>query len=99
MKDIAKPVVSVKNTKQITKAMKMVAAAKMRGAEERLVRSRPYAAKLDEAISDLISHTNLEKYLLLAGREEPKKAEVIVVTSDLEKSFWLGDFLIQNFPV
>ena len=79
---IRKRIASVKNTRQITKAMKMVAAAKMRGAEERLVKSRPYARKLDEVISDLVSRTGIEQYLLLSGREEPKKAELIVITSD-----------------
>ena len=82
LRDISRRIASVKNTRQITKAMKMVAAAKMRGAEERLVKSRPYAAKLDEVISDLIAHTNLTQHVLLAGRKEPKKAEIIVVTSD-----------------
>ena len=82
LRDIQKRIVSVKNTKQITKAMKMVAAAKLRGAEERLKASRPYAAKLDEVISDLIARTNIDKELILKGREEPKKAEIFVVTSD-----------------
>ena len=82
LRDIRKRITSVKSTRQITKAMKMVAAAKMRGAEDRLVKSRPYAAKLDEVISDLAARTDLSKDLLLAGREEPQVAEIIVVTSD-----------------
>jgi F-type H+-transporting ATPase subunit gamma len=82
LRAIRKRIASVKNTKQITKAMKMVAAAKMRGAEERLHKSRPYAKKLDEVISDLVARAGIENYLLLAGREQPTKAELIVVTSD-----------------
>jgi len=72
----------VKNTRQITKAMKMVAGAKLRGAEERLKKSRPYAQKLDEVIDELIARTDIKPFPLLVGREEVKRAEMIVVTSD-----------------
>ena len=75
-------IASVKNTRQITKAMKMVAAAKLRQAEDRLRKSRPYAKKLDDLIDDLIRRTDISGFPLLSGREEPKTAELIVVTSD-----------------
>lgn len=82
LRDIRKRIDSVKNTKQITKAMKMVAAAKLRGAEDRLKKGRPYAIGLDELINDLYKRTNLKGYELLEGREEVKKVDYVLINSD-----------------
>ena len=82
LRHIRKRIASVKNTQQITKAMKMVAAAKLRVAEEKLKASRPYSNKLDELIIDLYERTELEGYPLLHGKEEIKTVELVVVTSD-----------------
>jgi len=82
LRDIRKRIASVKNTQQITKAMKMVSAAKLRGAEDRLKKNRPYARKLDELIADLYIRTDAEGFELLKQREEVKSIEVIVVSSD-----------------
>ncbi|MCB9487733.1 MAG: ATP synthase F1 subunit gamma [Deltaproteobacteria bacterium] len=79
---IKKRIKTTKNTQQITKAMKMVAAAKLRGAEERLRAARPYATMLDEVITDLYNHTELSGYELIEGREEVKRREFLVITSD-----------------
>jgi len=79
---IRKRIKSTKSTEQITKAMKMVAAAKLRGAEERLRAARPYAKMLDAVIDDLYRRTNLEGYELVHGRGEAKKIEYLVITSD-----------------
>ena len=54
LRDIRKRIRSVKNTRQITKAMKMVAAAKLRKAQEAITAARPYAQILDQIISDLV---------------------------------------------
>ncbi|MHA1567983.1 MAG: F0F1 ATP synthase subunit gamma, partial [Alphaproteobacteria bacterium] len=70
LRDIRKRINSVRNTHKITKAMKMVAAAKLRGAEERLRAGRPYARMLDEVIANLYRRTDPEGFPLLSGKEE-----------------------------
>ena len=82
LRDIRRRIASVKSTQQITKAMKMVAAAKLRGAEERLRAGRPYAIALDELINDLYNRTQMKGFELLEGREEVKRVEYILVNSD-----------------
>ena len=82
LRDIRKRINSVKSTRKITKAMKMVAAAKLRGAEERLKAGRPYAQMLDDVIANLYRRTDPSGFPLLAGREEIKTVELLVVTSD-----------------
>lgn len=79
IKEIDKRIRSVRNTQQITRAMKMVAAAKLRRTQERLVASRPYGSKLAELLKGLagasIPHPFFEQ-------RELKKRLVVVVTSD-----------------
>lgn len=82
LRDIKKRIASVTSTHKITKAMKMVAAAKLRGAEERMRAGRPYAAMLDDVISNLHRRTETEGFPLLEGKEEVKTVLVLVVTSD-----------------
>jgi F-type H+-transporting ATPase subunit gamma len=72
---------SVKSTQQITRAMKMVAAAKLRRAQERIVAARPYARKMLEVMSSLAARANPDGHPLLTRREE-KTTLVIVVTAD-----------------
>ena len=83
LRDIRKRIRSVKNTRQITKAMKMVSAAKLRRAQENVIAARPYAQTLDAVMSALIGRAepgSLSHPLLT--RREIKKVEVVVVTSD-----------------
>ncbi len=81
LRDIRRRIQSVKNTEQITKAMKMVAASRLRRAQEAILASRPYALKMLEVLSSLALRTNPEAHPLLVTRE-PKKADMVVVTSD-----------------
>ena len=81
LKSIKKRIVSVKNTRQITKAMKMVSAAKLRRAQENVVAARPYAKKLGEVLQSLASNLEGDLHPLLEKREA-KKLLLIVVTSD-----------------
>jgi F-type H+-transporting ATPase subunit gamma len=81
LKSIKKRIVSVKNTRQITKAMKMVSAAKLRRAQENVVAARPYAAKLGEVLGRLAKNQDPEDSPLLQ-KHEGDKALLIVVTSD-----------------
>ena len=86
--DIRRRIRSVKNTRQITKAMKMVAAAKLRRAQDRALSSRPYAQMLTNVLKSLVERaevvdpeTGQPRHPLLAQREE-KNILLIVVTGD-----------------
>src|SRR3990172_9562803 len=78
LRDIRRRINSVKSTQQITKAMKMVAAAKLRRAQQRIVEARPYALKLREVIASLALRTEPERHPLLARRETGRKGLVVV---------------------
>ena len=81
LKDIRKRIGSVKNTQQITKAMKMVAAARLRKAQEGIETLRPYSYRLRDVISELAYRSDFSDHPLLEQRE-PKKVELLVLTSD-----------------
>jgi F-type H+-transporting ATPase subunit gamma len=80
--DIRRRIRSVKNTQQITKAMKMVAAAKLRRAQERMFAARPYAAGLREVLASIAARVDMARHPLLQPREEEKKILLIIVTAD-----------------
>src|SRR5258706_6609744 len=79
--DIRRRIRSVKNTQQITKAMKMVSAAKLRRAQDRIFAARPYAAAMREVLESVAERVDVTKHPLLEQREE-HKVLVVVVTSD-----------------
>lgn len=81
LKDIRSRIASVKNTQQITRAMKMVSAAKLRRAQENIVNLRPYAKGLLNVIAD-IAVTQRVSHPLLVSQPNPRKVLVVVVTSD-----------------
>lgn len=81
LKDIRSRIASVKNTQQITRAMKMVSAAKLRRAQDNIVNLRPYARGLMNVIAN-ISASQRVSHPLLERRENPKKILLVVVTSD-----------------
>ena len=82
LKVIRKRIASVKSTQQITKAMKMVAAAKLRRAQEAAQAARPYAEKLSEMLRTVAARAGDVKHPLLATREAERTIDLIVVTSD-----------------
>lgn len=82
LKDVQLQIAGVKKTKQITKAMNMVASAKLRGAQSRIERFRPYADKFYEMLGDLASKADENAHPLLEVREEIKTCGVILATSD-----------------
>ncbi|GFM37070.1 F0F1 ATP synthase subunit gamma [Desulfovibrio psychrotolerans] len=82
LKDVQLQIAGVKKTKQITKAMNMVASAKLRGAQGRIERFRPYADKFYEMLGDLASKADENAHPLLEVREEIKSCGVILATSD-----------------
>ncbi len=81
LKDIKLRMVSIENTQQITKAMKMVAASKMRKAEENASQSKPYADKLKSIISNLSGGQGDASHPLLTHRDGGK-ALVLLITTD-----------------
>ncbi|MDW7708960.1 MAG: ATP synthase F1 subunit gamma [Deferrisomatales bacterium] len=81
LKDIKNRIESVKSTQQITKAMKMVSAAKFRKAEEAIVQNRPYSDKMLEVLSSLALRTEEQAHPLLE-RRDPKTVALVVFTSD-----------------
>ena len=82
LKDIRVRIKGVKSTQQVTKAMKMVAAAKLRRAQERAVMARPYASKLKDMLGSLSAKVDTSLNPLLSGRFEANKVLVILITSD-----------------
>ena len=81
IKDIKKRISSVRNTQQITKAMKAVAAAKLRRAHQAAVEARPYAEKMRELLSNLSARVSEESHPLLIERDE-KRVDVLLITTD-----------------
>jgi F-type H+-transporting ATPase subunit gamma len=81
LKAIRKRIGSVKNTQKITKAMKMVAASRLRKAQTAIETLRPYAYRTRDIISQLAARADLTEHPLLAQRE-PKKVELLILTSD-----------------
>jgi len=79
--DIRRRIRSVKNTQQITKAMKMVSAAKLRRAQERMFAARPYAAALRQVLSSVATRVEELRHPLLETREE-KSVLLLIVSSD-----------------
>ena len=82
LRDIRGRIGSVKNTQQITRAMKMVAAAKLRRAQERIFTARPYAYKVREMIGHLRQQLDPTEHPLFQERETVGGVLMIVVTSD-----------------
>src|SRR5207237_9991836 len=88
LKALRKRIATVRSTQQITKAMKMVAAAKLRRAQEAAERARPYAANLADMFAAVAAGIEPETHPLLARREE-RRIDVLVVSS--ERRLWCGD--------
>jgi F-type H+-transporting ATPase subunit gamma len=82
LKEVRNRIKSVQSTQQITKAMKMVSAAKLRRAQDAITQMRPYAQKLQEMLSNIISNSDGDLSLALAADRSVEKVLIIVVTSD-----------------
>ncbi len=81
LKDLKNRIVSVQKTEQITSAMRMVAAAKLRRAQSDIIAARPYAIKTNDVLISLVTRTNPDMHPLLRVRE-PKRGILVVVASD-----------------
>ena len=82
LKDVQNKISAVKKTKQITKAMNMVATSRLRGAQTNMENFRPYAVKFAEVLGSLAQKSGEEASPLLLPREEVKKLHVVLCTSD-----------------
>jgi F-type H+-transporting ATPase subunit gamma len=82
LKDILLKISAVKKTQQITKAMNMVAASRLRGAQTSMEAFRPYAGKFSEVLGSLSQRAGEEANPLLVPKEEVKKVNVVLFTSD-----------------
>lgn len=82
LKEVRNRIKSVQSTQQITKAMKMVSAAKLRRAQDAIIQMRPYAQKLQEMLSNIISNAEGGVSIKLADTRPVEKVLLIVITSD-----------------
>jgi F-type H+-transporting ATPase subunit gamma len=82
LRDIRRRISSVRKTQQITRAMRMVAAAKLRRAQDAILSSRPYAERMQATLEEVLRGPRDVEHPLLAPREEIKRLEFLVVTSD-----------------
>jgi F-type H+-transporting ATPase subunit gamma len=79
--DIRRRIRSVRSTQQITKAMKMVSAAKLRRAQDRVLSARPFATRFQAVLNSLVARCEIKTHPLLEEREE-RQIQLVVVTSD-----------------
>ena len=82
LKEVRNRIKSIQNTQQITKAMKMVSAAKLRRAQDAIIQMRPYAQKLQELLSNIVSNSEGSLGMDLAAERPAEKVLLIVITSD-----------------
>ncbi|PZR25282.1 MAG: ATP synthase F1 subunit gamma [Citrobacter freundii] len=82
LKEVRNRISSVQSTQQITKAMKMVSAAKLRRAQDAILQMRPYAKKLQEMLSNIVSNSDGEVGSSLAQERPIENVLLIVLTSD-----------------
>jgi F-type H+-transporting ATPase subunit gamma len=82
LKEVQSKIVSVKKTKQITSAMKMVATSRLRGAQNRMEAFKPYAGKFADVLGSIAGKSGGDASPLLVPREEVKKVALILCTSD-----------------
>jgi F-type H+-transporting ATPase subunit gamma len=82
LRDIKRRIVGVKKTQQITRAMRMVAAAKLRRAQNAIMAARPYADRMRNTLIEVARAQREAEHPLLVAREQVKKLDVVVITSD-----------------
>ena len=82
LKDLKNRIVSVKSTQKITSAMKMVAAAKLRKAQEQALESRPYTSLMDKVVTKIASKMSVNTIDLLTGKIDNKTHLIVVFSAD-----------------
>jgi F-type H+-transporting ATPase subunit gamma len=82
LKEVRNRIVSVQSTQQITSAMKMVSAAKLRRAQDAIVQMRPYAEKLKDILSNVSGSVDSSEGGSYASQRDPKKVLIVMITSN-----------------
>lgn len=83
LKEVRERIKSVKSTQQITKAMKLVSASKLKKAQDRIVKMRPYSAKLQDVLSNIMGNVNVGELSLSYNIERPvNRVLLVIITSD-----------------
>lgn len=82
LKEVRNRIKSIQSTQQITKAMKMVSAAKLRRAQDAIVQMRPYAEQLQEMLQNIVSNTEGDIDMALAANRQVEKVLIVAITSD-----------------
>ncbi len=82
LKEVRNRIKSVQSTQQITKAMKMVSAAKLRRAQDAIVQMRPYAQKLQDMLTNIVSNSEAGAGMALAAERPVEKVLIIAISSD-----------------
>jgi len=82
IREIRRRITAVKSTQKITRAMQMVAAAKLRRAQENMLKARPYAQQLDNVIGSVAMRAKRDSHPLLIERADVSKILLVVVTAD-----------------
>ncbi len=82
MRDIKRRIKSITSIRQITRAMKMVAAAKLRRAQERMLSMRPYAREIERILLRILPELDIVDHPLLLEHEDPKKISALIISSD-----------------
>ncbi|MBN1252754.1 MAG: ATP synthase F1 subunit gamma [Bacteroidales bacterium] len=82
LKEIRTRITSVNSTRQITSAMKMVAAAKLRKAQNAIIQMRPYADKLHNILDDIISSTDISESNIYAQNRKVERVLIVVISSN-----------------
>ena len=82
LKEVQSKIVSVKKTKQITKAMNMVATSRLRGAQTTMEAFRPYAEKFAEVLGNIADKAGEDASPLLSPRDEVNRVHIVLLTSD-----------------
>src|SRR5436190_20524812 len=96
--DLRRRIRAVKNTQQITKAMKMVAASKLRRAQERIMNARPYAVQMQHVLSSVAARVDTSIHPLLEQRETSAASRTLVIIVSADKGL-CGSFntnIIKN---
>lgn len=81
-KELKRRIASTKSSQQITKAMKMVAAARLRRSQEAVMRARPFAAAIRQTVQNLIHNEEIREFHTLLTKRDVKRVNVILITSD-----------------
>ena len=96
LKDIRNRISSVKSTRQITSAMKMVAAAKLRRAQDAIIQLRPYADKLKEVLSNLNTSLDANDENIYARKRDVKNVLIVAITSNKGLCGGFNSSIVKN---